>query len=461
MSPAALFSAAQVTAPNLTVGQNLEAITSVTLTAPAPSGGLILKVTSSDPGRLLLSTREEALGSSEINLKVQEGRIGSPEFVVQALAASGIVTYTASAAGYEDGLGTVKLAPSGIVLSGPARFAKTLVTTSGGWPAKLTVYSALLDPSGKFVAFQQVRGGFTAKIRLTSSEASVAGIETDALTIGGGEVSAITLLKPLRAGSTVITVDVPPGFTSPAESKSVTANIQTPGMGVSEEVAIGRDLEVGSHLTLGEPAPGDGLKVTLASADPSKLLLSVASTDPGSKSIVLSIPGGASNINYFMHGMSDSGSVSYTASASGYKSVTGTVTLAPSGVILAGPTGAPDEAEILRPNAPIGVNGFFTKVTGGPVHFVAYMAQLDRVTRRGADITVQMLRSGLTLKVNLTNSDPSVGTSPSTVTVVGGSDQGGGVFTPLKEGSSVISVVTPRGFTTPSNATTLKAVVTN
>lgn len=422
---------------------------------------MVLKLASADPARMLLSNREDLPGSGEITLKVQEGRTGSPEFVIQALAGSGTVAFTGTAAGFEDIRGTVNLAPSGIVLSGPARFAKTLATTSGGWPVKLTLYSALLDSAGKFVTVQQVRGGFAAKVHLASSNTSVAAVETPALTIGGGEVSVVTQLKPARAGSTVVSVDVPPGFSAPTQFTSVTANILLPGIGLTEDMTIGHDLEVGAHLTLGEPAPADGLNVTIVSADPAKLLLSVGRLDPAAKSITLPIKGGTSNIGYFLHGIGDSGSVSHTATAPGYQSRSGVVALGPSGVILAGPTGAPDEVEILRPKVPLGVNGFFIPLPGAhPVHFVAYMVQLDPLTHRGADITVQMLRAGLTLKVTLTNSDPSVGTAPSTITVEGGSDQGGADFTPLKVGSTVISVLTPTGYTTPSNATTLKAVVT-
>jgi hypothetical protein len=462
LAAAAMLSAAEIPVPSLTVGENLEIPSNLTLRAPAPTGGIQIRLTSEDPKRLLFSQGQELEGKAELTISIQAGHTGSPEFYVQGLAKSGTVGYTASAPGFETGKGTVTLVPSAIVIAGPAKFGNPLVTTSGGWPSKLMIYSALLDPAGKFVAVQQVRGGFTANVHVSSSEPSVAAVQTAALTIEGGNYTAVTQLKPARQGSATISVDVPAGFSAPAQYSSVAAQIRVPAFSLPDQITIGHNLQLGGHLTSGELAPLAGLNVTVTSSDPAKLLLSSSPTDPGSKSISVLIPSGGYSGSFFLQGVGDSGTVSYTASAPGFQTREAKINLAPSGVIITGPTGTPDEAELLRPNAPVGPNGFFAKKSAGhPIPIVVYTVQLDPVTHRCADITVQPLRAGQTLKVDLSNSDPSVGNVASSVTIQGGSSQGYAEFTPRNVGTTTLSVTTPPGFTTPTNATSLKGVVTD
>ena len=192
----------------------------------------------------------------------------------------------------------------------------------------------------------------------------------------------------------------------------------------------------------------------MTSDDPSRLLLSASATVPGSKSITITVPAGASNAQYYLQSLSDSGSVSYAASAPKYHSATGTISLTPSGVLLTGPAGAPDEAEVLRPEAPEFPHGFFGNLAAGKTTgIVVYTAYLVPKTHRGADITIQPLRAGISLKVNLQNSNPAVGIIPDSVTIMGGSDQAEAKFTALSVGSTVLSVDTPAGYTTPRNST--------
>src|SRR5205823_3987301 len=108
-------------------------------------------------------------------------------------ASSGTATYTASAPGFESAKGTVTLTPSGILIAGPARFGNPLISTPGAWASKLSIYAARLDEANKFVEMQQVRGGFTANVQVTSSDPKIASIATPALAIPGGEFTAMTL----------------------------------------------------------------------------------------------------------------------------------------------------------------------------------------------------------------------------------------------------------------------------
>jgi hypothetical protein len=90
---------------------------------------------------------------------------------------------------------------------------------------------------------------------------------------------------------------------------------------------------------------------------------------------------------------------------------------------------------------------------------VLYAAYLDPRTSRAADITVQQLRAGLSLSVRLTNTNAAVGTVAPTVTFEGGADRVLMSFKPQAVGKTVIAVVAPPTFKTPSNSTELLAIV--
>jgi len=446
----------------VTVGQNLEAEATVAMYTPAPAGGMLISLTSNDPSRVLLSTAPDAVGLPSIAVRVSPGFVLSPVFYVQGLANSGVITYTASAPGYGSATGKVTLASSGIVIAGPAKLGNPIRSTVGRLPTRapeVAVYSAQLDSSGNFVVAQPIRGGSSATVNVTNSNPEVGTIAASRLTIVAGSVSATTPFEFRRIGETTLSVDVPAGFRLPAQFTTVKATVSAPKLAVTEQIFIGANLEIKGAVLLGAPAPDKGVAVTLTSADPRRLLLSTSATVPGSKSITITIPAGGTNGQYYLQALAASGTVTYTAEGPGYDSHTGTIKLAPSGVVLAGPSGPPDEAEILRPESPLRPGGFFTSVGGTHTAIIVFTVYLDPTTHRGADITVQPLRAGTSLTVALKNSDPAIGTAADTVTIAGGSDQGETHFTPLAVGSTVLSLITPEGFTTASNSTTLKAVV--
>jgi hypothetical protein len=76
-----------------------------------------------------------------------------------------------------------------------------------------------------------------------------------------------------------------------------------------------------------------------------------------------------------------------------------------------------------------------------------------------ADFTVQALRVGVSVTVNLTSSDPTVGTVESPVTIASGSSHNMTLFTALSPGETVITVDTPAGFSRPRNAVSVPAHV--
>ena len=312
--------------------------------APAPAGGLAITLRSNDPGRLLLSTTPEGAGSESISLRVREGLRASPDFWIYGLGKSGTATYTASVPGFQSGSGTATLAPSGFL------FARDGVGTMGRWTtpraaaSELHVTAALLDESLHYVCPQALAGGLSVRVDVTSSNPAAGRITASPLVITGGLNSASTRFQPASPGNTTLSVGVPPGFSAPAEFVSVPMAVMAPGLAVTTEAVMAAS-QVPATLSLGDFAPPGGVTVVLTSGDPKRLLLAAGATGPGLPELKIAIPQGGFTAPYFLQAMEGSGTVSYSATAPGYRDRTGSVLLAPSGVVIGGPPGPPDETE--------------------------------------------------------------------------------------------------------------------
>src|SRR5207237_2179807 len=130
------------------------------------------------------------------------------------------------------------------------------------------------------------------------------------------------------------------------------------------------------------------------SDDSSKLLLSTAADVAGTPSITLFIPAGLNHTQDFtVHGLASSGTVTYTITATGFGTAHGSVNLAQSGIIIAGPFG-------------IGVADFPATI-GSSTTLTLYSGQLDS---NGVFATAQQVRAGFSASVNITSSNTTVGT---------------------------------------------------
>lgn len=427
-----------IIAPNVTVGNNLETTTSISLNGAAPAAGLNVTVTSSDPSKVLFSKTATGEGTASLVLLIEAGQNHTQDFFVQGLASSGNIQYTASADNFGSATGTVSLTPAGIVIVGPnGPVQPNAFSTSTGFQVPLTIYSARLDGSGNFAGAQFVRGGVTATVNLASSNTSVGTVSPTQLTIPAGSFTNTALFTPVGAGTTNISVDVPAGFNTPSAGyKAVTATVTT-ATALPSSATIGKNLQVLGTLTISQPAGAGGLNVTLTSNNSSSLRLSNSPTTAGTASITVNIPAGATSANYYIQAFADSGSATYSSSATGFGTGTGTVNFLPSGVVLSGPFGIgfPFAAPV--------------KTTDPPSTVTAFTAALDA---NGAFLETQQLAGGLTVTANLSSSNTTVGTVTPQVTITGGTDSATGQFTAKAAGQATVTVATPAGYSTPQTA---------
>jgi hypothetical protein len=455
-----MLRAARMQLAPVAVGAKLQTSTSVKLSQPVAQEEVQVTLKSSDPERLRFARRPDMAGVPSISLPVRQGFDETPEFWVQAIGATGEVSYTASAPGFDLGNGKVTITPSAIAIVGPARSPKFQITPHSA-PAPIKLYTVRLNASLEYVEQQALAGGLSVNLDLVSTNPGTGTIMPSHLVLANGASSAAVEFKPLASGTTELSVRVPTGFATPKQFANVAALVRVPGLVVTSDIAIGQNLQVSGLLGLGEAAPPGGAKVTLQVEDSDQLLLSREAIQVGSKSLEITVPEGGVSTPFYLQALGKSGVVTYTASAPGYSSRTGRIVLAPSGIsIRPAPYGPPDEAEVLRKDGGQESSSFVSHLSKrSEMTIGVWTAQLDPVTMRSADITVQPLRAGMSLTVYVENRDPAVGTITSPVTIDGGSEHGSIRFTPLAEGTTLLSAATPKGFTKASNATSVLAVV--
>ena len=219
------------------------------------------------------------------------------------------------------------------------------------------------------------------------------------------------------------------------------ATVPGPPITIPAGGVVGKDLQTNRTVQLGAAAPAGGVLVTLTSESPD-LLVAPNATTPGGSTATIAVPAGSSSGTFFVQALAASGTPGITASAPGYTSGAGTVTLRPSGFII---------------EAPISITTT-TLSANSNVQVASY--QLNPTTLAVA--SQQPIRAGLgPVQVEVTSSNTSVGTV--TVSPVAFNSNVSSVstaFDPAGAGTTTISVVPPAGFSTPSNLRTIAANVT-
>lgn len=428
---------AAITIPSVSVGNNLEASIEAKISQPA-AGGVLLTLTSSDPSKLVITGRPNSAGMQRLNVGIPAGLNSVGGIYLQGLASSGSVVVSATADGYSAGSALVTLTPSGFIITGPGG-GSSFTTNVGSSASTLTLNSVRLDSNLNFAEVQAVRGGFSASVAVNNSNANAGTVATP-VAFGGGVDTAMTLFTPTtngaNAGTATLTVAAAAGFDTPTAGRTVAATVQSAGISCTP-VTVGKNLEASVTCSLQGGTPQAGQALTIMSADSSKLLLAAAATDAGTPSITILtkgvIGGGIVIPQFYVYGLANSGSVNY--SVTGFVNGGGSVTLAPSGFVIAGP-GAPGTASFVAFNNSTTIN--------------VLAAQLDSSLRY---VATQALAGGQSVNLAVTSSNNNVGTiSSSPVTIAGGSTSATTQF--VRAGASGNSDLQlgaqPAGFSTPA-----------
>jgi hypothetical protein len=153
--------------------------------------------------------------------------------------------------------------------------------------------------------------------------------------------------------------------------------------------SVGRDLESAASVTVIATAKPSA--VTVASSDPTKLLISLDGIAVGQPSMSLPWPSTGSP-QVYLQSLSDSGTVTVTVSAPSYQTSTTAVKLAPSAAVFSNVTGGNYQ------------DGILTNMLQQPV---VSFAALDPITFQPA-YGSQLPRPGANISVGVTSSNPTV-----------------------------------------------------
>jgi hypothetical protein len=429
------------------IGKNLEISTGGSLGHPAPAGNLTITLTSADSGSLLLSKSPTAAGSPSITVTVGAGSSTIPDFWVQALADSGSVNVSATANGYLAGSAMFTLQPSGFVT-----FTGNFTTTSYSDNTALGLYAAILNPMTlEYAGNQPVRGGLTVNVPVTSDTPSVGSIVASPAVFHGGDAyNSASVFDPQAPGIAVVSIGTPTGFSTPGNYQQLTATVSAPHISLAicpsyycspPPFAVGKDLQIPVYIYF-EAAPPNPVTITVTSSDGSVVTLStVATLAGGSSANIPGVTGSGSVASLSVQGRAV-GTATLTAQAAGYTDGTGAVTVNPSGFVLLSP------------------GDFTTTDFSGNTSLQLYAAMLDPATL--AYTGNQAVRGGLTVSVDVMSDTPSAGTIAGSPAVFNPNETSNSstAFAPQAPGSTVVSISTPSGFSTPSNYQQLTATVT-
>ncbi|HLH16921.1 MAG TPA: putative Ig domain-containing protein [Bryobacteraceae bacterium] len=395
-----------ITVSSTAVGLNLQVPITVTLNPPAPVD-VNLTIASGNPAILTIGSGKTA-GSAQVTVTVSAGT-STVETFVTALSNSGTVSVTASAPGYNNGAGTVTLANSGFVLSGPKGIGGAF-TTFQGVQTTITVYAARLDSNGLFVESESLASNISVNVPVAVSPSSLGSLSASTVNITGGNNSGIVTFTASTTGSggASIVASPPagfsPAFTNPSAGATLNATIQTNGFIVPSGITVGKGLEVSETVGLTGPAP-QALTVTITSTDGSKLLFAKNPTDSGQTSISVTVLQFLSQTPaFYAYGLASNGTVNYTVSAPGYGTQTSSITLGPSGFNI---------------QTPRGYDANFAMQLGGvDAQLNIYTALMDG---SGNVLQNQAVAGGQSVSANVTSGSTNVATiSTSPVTIGGG-----------------------------------------
>ena len=435
-----------------TVGGGLQVAGSFTLGA-SQHGGVMVRVESSDPSRILIAPNASTVGQPFIEVAVANGATGA-SYVVQGTdwgAGSSTPpmppTVTVSAPGFSNGTDTVNYVQ-------PAIGIESLPTSLNSLDPNRAFTARVGIPAGSTVVAQVRRaGGSDLVVTFTSSSSAVGELDGPGGTTGQAQQTlAIAAgasdtpsgaggvqFDPLTAGSTTVTA-TSPQFLAVGASVTVTV-IQLPGITVSAPATVGGGLQAGGGLTLLASQHG-GVVVRIESKDPSRILIAPNATTVGQPFIEVPVANGGQTVSFVVQatdwvvGSSAAAETVVEVSAPGFNTGTDLVNYVQPAIGIASLSSS---MTVLDPN-----RAFAARVgipAGGTV-----VAQARRAG--GSDVVVTFTSSNRAVG-ELDGPGGTTGQAQQTLAIAAGafdtpSGAGGVQFDPLTAGSTTVTATSPQ-----------------
>lgn len=323
------------------IGHQLQESASFTLGA-SNHGGVSVTLTSSDPANVVLSNTQGVAGSGTLVVPILPGNTSAGYWVQSRTASNISATITASAPNFSNGSTTVTTVTPGVETFGLAN-TTTLSTNT-------QFYSQVGLPNGQNTGLnraQNVSPGLAGPIVVTSTSQfpSVAVIVDSTNTPTGaatghsvipagnyyttGNVvpSYGTTLRPLTAGNDTVTVSIP-GFTTMSVNGIRGFTVTQPVITINPfSATVGAGLQDVATVSLSATNHG-GATVTVTSANPTALRLSLYPDSAGTASVTSTIPNGQTGLTFYMQGQDGVTAPSVTLTATEARFTTGTTNIA-------------------------------------------------------------------------------------------------------------------------------------
>ncbi len=241
----------------LTLGKNAESCAfDPLLAAPAPTGGRTVTLTSSNTGKLLVSTSPTAVGSGTITVPVAAGSQYGSSFYIQTLSNTGTATLTETTPGYNPSTMTVTFTPSGFIVQSDT----TTTTFSPASPVYVTFVQ--LDPStADYTQTLTLRPGASpVTVGLSNSNTAVGTLGSSSIVFNPNNSQLQTTFTPTGTASGVATIgfsSTPSGYSTPGNYKTAVFTVNAPAINVVA-ATIGKNLQTTTYGYLAQPAPTGG-----------------------------------------------------------------------------------------------------------------------------------------------------------------------------------------------------------
>lgn len=322
----------------------------------ANHGGVTVRIESGDPAVALVAPDVTTPGSAFIDVAVMDG-VDVVPYVVQAVAdTTGVVTVTASAPGFANGMNTIDVVAAGIQIFG------LVGVQSVGINDVFAVRTGPVNAMG--TAVDGFQGASAANIpplsiSLASTDGGVGQVSYLANTgaaimfnAGANEFQWSITFVPLAPGPTSVSASLP-GFASFGSPVDIT--VDPPNIAPFSRT-IGAGLQFGGAATLDIDNHG-GVTVRIESDDPAVALIAPDAMTAGSAFIDVFVADGEATAPYVVQGVANTtGTVTVTASAPGFDSGTGSISIVQPGVVISG----------LATDQSVGVSDVFAVFVGVP-----------------------------------------------------------------------------------------------
>jgi hypothetical protein len=194
-------------------------------------GEITMRITSTNPAVALVSPDHTTAGAEFIDVIVPAGQTLAPFYVQGVAGTTGVVSFTASAPGFQPGAGTVEVVQPAVQIG---NLSTSMASTDSSQP--FVVMVGVPDSSASVIAhLQGVRAGSTLTATVTNSNAAVAqlvtlqgGQQVRTVTIPAGEFSSAQTLAgggiqfdALTAGQTTVTAAIAGFLTTTAGTIAV------------------------------------------------------------------------------------------------------------------------------------------------------------------------------------------------------------------------------------------------